>query len=241
MPQELDDLVVGTRRQVSDPSQHFAILQRAALDDLLGLPAMSPVDMLTKAESVTPIEVAELAVRIRDRHLIGLPVGSDLDNPFDMPVDAPVIGRARREGAATHASLSGSSPSAAAYVMPALIHLRYDEESGLDIPASDIVLLLAYGDGGRVIITRDGFEHAIEPSLYERGPQLVGAIDSMVPADLRVALPERDDIPQPEPVIKTTVWKSMRKRVGPIAATLPLRGQKTAQFDVAGRLNGGLG
>jgi hypothetical protein len=60
------------------------------------------------------------------------------------------------------------------------------------------VLLLAYGDGGRVVITRDGFEHAIEPTMYERGPQLVGAIDSMVPADLRVALPARDDVPQPD-------------------------------------------
>ena len=43
MPHELDDLVVETRRRVSDPSQHFEILQRAALDDLLGLPALSPL------------------------------------------------------------------------------------------------------------------------------------------------------------------------------------------------------
>ncbi len=236
MPHELDDLVVETRRRVSDPSQHFEILQRAALDDLLGLPPLSPVDVLKKAESVTPIEVAELAVRVQDRHLVGLPAGSDLDNPFDHPRDTPVIGRARGEGPAAHASLSSRSPHAAAYVMPALIHLRYDEKSGLDIPAGDIVLLLAYGDGGRVVITRDGFEYAIEPTMYERGPQLVGAIDSMVPADLRVALPERRDVPQPELVAKDTVWKSVKKRVGPLAATLPLRGQKTTQFDVAGRL-----
>jgi len=240
MPHELDDLVVETRRRVSDPSQHFDILQRAALDDLLGLPALSPLDMLKKAESVTPIEVAELAVRIQDRHLVGLPVGSDLDNPFDMSVDAPVIGRARGEGPAAHLSLSGATPHAAAYVMPSLIHLRYDQKSGLDIPAADIVLLLAYGDGGRVVITRDGFEHAIEPTLYDRGPQLVGAIDSMVPADLRVARPARGDVPQPEVAPKKTVWKSVKKKVAPIAATLDLRPPKTTQFDVAGRLNGGL-
>jgi hypothetical protein len=241
MPHELDDLIVETRRRVSDPAQHFEILQRAALDDLLGLPALSPLDMLRKVESVTPIEVAELAVRVQDRHLVGLPMGSDLDNPFGMTVDAPTIGRARGEGPAAHASLSSAFPNRAAYVMPALIHIRYDHESGLDIPAADIVLLLAYGDGGRVVITRDGFEHVIEPTLYDRGPQLVRAIDSMVPADLRVALPERDDVPQPEPVQKKTVWKSVKKKVAPIAATLPLRAQKTAQFDVAGRLNGGLG
>ena len=243
MPHELDDLVLETRRRVSDPSQHFEILQRAALDDLLGLPALSPLDMLTKAESVTPIEVAELAVRVQDRHLVGLPIGSDLSNPFDMPLDAPVIGRARGEGPAVHASLSAASPQAAAYVMPSLIHLRFDQQSGLDIPAADIVLLLAYGDGGRVVITRDGFEHPIEPTMYERGPHLVGAIDSMVPADLRVALPERTDVPQPEPVTKQTVWTSVKKKVAPIAAaaTLPLRTPKTAQFDVAGRLNGGPG
>jgi hypothetical protein len=204
----------------------------------MGLPTLSPLDVLKKAESVTPIEVAELAVRVQDRHLVGVPVGSDLANPFDMPLDAPVVGRARGEGPAAHASLSAASPHAAAYVMPSLIHLRYDQQHGLDIPAGDIVLLLAYGDGGRVVITRDGFEHPIEPTMYERGPQLVGAIDSMVPADLRVALPERAEVPRPELVEKQTVWKSMKKRVGPIAATLPLRAQKTSQWDVAGRLTG---
>jgi len=62
----------------------------------------------------------------------------------------------------------------------------------------------------------------------------------MVPADLRVALPERVDVPRPEPMQKKTVWKSVKKKVGPIAAaaTLPLRAQKTSQFDVAGRLTG---
>jgi hypothetical protein len=241
MPHELDDLVVETRRLVSDPSQHFDILQRAAIDDLLGLPALSPLDMLNKAESVTPIEVAELAVRVQDRHLVGLPQGSDMDNPFGMPVDEPVVGRARGEGPAAHASLSSAYPGRAAYVMPSLIHLRYDHQSGLDIPAADIVLLLAYGDGGRLVITRDGFEHAIEPTMYERGPQLVGAIDSMVPADLRVALPARDDVPQPEIAPKETVWKSVKKKVAPITATLPLsRTPKTPQFDAARRLNDGL-
>ncbi|HEX7397106.1 MAG TPA: hypothetical protein VF312_06150 [Propionibacteriaceae bacterium] len=197
--------------------------------------------MLNKAESVTPIEVAELAVQVQDRHLVGLPRGSDMDNPFGMPVDEPVVGRARGGGTAAHASLSSAYPSRAVLVMPSLIHLRYDRQSGLDIPLADIVLLLAHGDGGRAVITRDGFEHAIEPSMYARGPQLVGAIDSMVPADLRVRLPAREDVPQPEVAPKKTVWKSVKNKVAPIAATLPLsRTPKTAQFDAAHRLNDGL-
>ncbi|HET7723885.1 MAG TPA: hypothetical protein VFK68_04545 [Propionibacteriaceae bacterium] len=241
MPHELDDLVADTRRKVSDPAHHFELLQRAALDDLLGLPPLTPADMLERAESVTPIEVAELAVRIQDRHLVGLPAGSNLDNPFDMPVDAPVMGRARREGAVAHPSVDASRPHAAAYVMPSLIHLREDESRGLDIPAADIVLLLAYGDGGRGVITRDGFEHAIEPTLYEQGPLLVRAVDSMVPADLRVSLPERAHVPQPQPVTKRTVWTSVRSRVAPIAATLPILPAKSPQFDASRRLNDGLG
>ncbi len=241
MPHELDDLVAETRRRLSDPAHHFDILQRAALDELLGLPALAPHDLLERAESVTPIEVAELAVRIQDRHLVGLPVGSDLDNPFDMPVDSPVVGRARGEGPIAHASLDASRPEAAVYVMPGLIHLRFDQESGVDIPGGEIVLLLAYGDGGRAVITRDGFEHPIEPTLYERGPLLVRAIDSMVPADLQVPLPERTDVPQPEQMVKRTVWSSVRNRVAPIAATLPLRPARGPQFDAARRLNDGLG
>lgn len=242
-PHELDDLVVETRRRVSDPSQHFDILQRAALDDLLGLPALSPLDLLRQAESVKPIEVAELAVRVQDRHLVGLPMGSDTANPYNMPVDAPTPGRARSEGPAAHPSIDGAFPDKAVYVMPGLIHLRTDEHSGLDIPAAEIALLLAYGDGGRVVITRDGFEHAVEPSLYERGPQLVGAVDSMVPADLYVTLPARDWIPQPLPVAQRKIWDSLKSKVAPVAASLPIpltRG-KQPQFDAARRLNDGLG
>lgn len=237
MPHELDDLVVETRRRVSDPTQHFEILQRAALDDLLGLPALSPLDLLTKAESVTPIEVAELAVRVQDRHLVGVPVGSDTDNPYGMAVDVPELVRARREGPMSHAALSPSGDYRAIYVMPGLIHLRVDDEFGLDIPAGEIVLLLAFGDGGRVIVTRDGFDHAIEPTLFERGPQLVGAIDSMVSVDLRVPLPARADVPQPEPVGKRSMWGSVKERVAPIASSLPLLGgQKAVQFDTGRRL-----
>jgi hypothetical protein len=241
MPHELDDVVAETRARIADQSQHFDLLQRAALDDLLGLPAMGPLDLLHRVESVTPIEVAELAVQVQEHHLVGLPSGSNLSNPFDMPVDGPVLGRARREGPVAHVSIDGARPDAAVYVMPSLIHLRYDEASGVDIPAADIVLLLAYGDGGRGVITRDGFEHAIEPSLYEQGPLLVRAVDSMVPADLRVALPERTRVPQPEPMTKRTVWSSVRNRVAPIAATLPIRPPKSPQFDASRRLNDGLG
>ncbi len=238
MPHELDDLVVEMRRRVSDPSQHFDILQRAALDDLLGLPALSPLDLLRQAEDVKPIEVAELAVRIQDRHLVGLPRGSDTDNPFGMPVDAPTLGRARSEGPAAHPSLDAASPNAAIYVMPGIIHFRHDNVAGLDIQASEIALLLAYGDGGRVIITRDGFEHPVEPTMYERGPLLVGAVDSMVPADLYVTLPARTQVPQPELAQQKKVWNTLKDRVGPIAAA---RARKTPQFDAARRLNDGLG
>lgn len=242
MPHELDELVVETRRRVSDPSQHFDILQRAALDDLLGLPALSPLDLLHQAESVTPIEVAELAVRIQDRHLVGLPRGSDTDNPYGMLVDAPPPGRARSEGPAAHPSLDGATPGRAVYVMPGMIHFRHDSVSGLDIQASEIALLLAYGDGGRVIITRDGFEHPVEPTMYERGPLLVGAVDSMVSADLYVTLPARDGVPQPEPIQQRKAWNSFKDRVAPMTQGLPLsRGRKTPQFDAARRLNDGLG
>lgn len=242
MPHELDELVVETRRRVSDPSQHFDILQRAALDDLLGLPALSPLDLLRQAEDVKPIEVAELAVRIQDRHLVGLPRGSDTDNPYGMPVDAPPPGRARSEGLAAYPSLDSATPENSVYVLPGMIHFRSDSVSGLDIPSSEIALLLAYGDGGRVIVTRDGFEHPVEPTMYERGPLLVGAVDSMVPADLYVMLPARESVPQPELVQQKKVWSSLKDRVAPRAQGLPLsRGKKTPQFDATRRLNDGLG
>lgn len=242
-PHELNEVVVETRRRVSDPSQHFDILQRAALDDLLGLPARSPHHLLREAESITPIEVAELAVRVEERHLVGLPAGSDTANPYNMPVDAPAPIRARTDGQSAFPSIDSAFPDKAVYVLPGLVHLRTDEQHGLDIPVEEVALLLAYGDGGRVIITRDGFEHAVEPTLYERGALLVGALDALVPSDLCVPQPARAWVPQPLPVAQRKIWDSLKERVAPVAANLPIpltRTGKHPQFDAARRLNDGL-
>lgn len=214
-PQELIDLVIATHRRVTDPSQHFAILQRAALDDLLGLRALAPADLLEELKTVSAVDVAEVAATVRACHLIGMPEGSPLENPFGFPVDEPVYGRARQSGQSSHPSLCAGRPAAAAYVMPGMIHLRPSADEGLDIPATQIVQLLAYPDGGRVLVTADGFTHAVEPTLYGEGAALVAAIDSMVPADLRFDLPARAEVPQPTVITKDPAWRSVISRVIP--------------------------
>lgn len=214
-PQELIDIVMETHRMVTDPNQHFAILCRSALDDLLGLRAMAPADLLDEVKQVTAIDVAELAATVRDRHLIGIPHAAALENPFGFPQDQPEYARARHDGQGAHPSICADHPGAAIYLMPRMLHLRLNEEQGIDIPTGNVVQLLAYPDGGRVVVTSDGFGHPIEPTLYQGGEELVRAIDSMVPADLRFVLPSRDHVPQPVAAAKDPAWKSVIARVLP--------------------------
>lgn len=214
-PQELIDIVMETHRQVTDPNQHFAILRRAALDDLLGLRATAPAELLDEVKQVTAIDVAELAATVRDRHLIGIPEPEPLENPFGFPEDLPEYGRPRSGGPGAHPSVCAEHPGAAVYLMPGMVHLRRNEEQGIDISSSNIVQLLAYPDGGRVVVTSDGFGHDIEPTLYENGEELVRAVDSMVPADLRFTLPQRREMPQPVAATKDPAWKSVIAKVLP--------------------------
>lgn len=80
------------------------------------------------------------------------------------------------------ASVSGSSIEVTA---------RYDETAAL----------LAYADGGRRLIRRDGYQLSIEPAAWQRGAEATKLVDAALPAELTVQLPARPPelLRQPSP------------------------------------------
>lgn len=68
---------------------------------------------------------------------------------------------------------------------------RYDETAAL----------LAFADGGRRLIRRDGYQLSIEPAAWQRGTTATELVDAAVPAELTVRLPARPPelLPSPPP------------------------------------------
>lgn len=58
---------------------------------------------------------------------------------------------------------------------------------------ADLVGVLRYPDGGRLLIDRWGWWTRIEPTLWVRGSRAVREIDDRIPADLWIAAPQRSE------------------------------------------------
>jgi zinc protease len=68
--------------------------------------------------------------------------------------------------------------------------------------------MLAWPDGARRLIGRDGFVVTVEPTLWAGGSSLPSRLDAGVPADRIVPMPERSDIP----AARTSRYERIRAR-----------------------------
>ncbi|MFC7484562.1 hypothetical protein ACFQX7_37345 [Luedemannella flava] len=77
--------------------------------------------------------------------------------------------------------------------------------------------VLAWPDGGRHLVGRDGIQVRIEPTLYVAGVKAVAALDARLPTGLTIAMPTRaaDEIPT---VRRLTVWRIRARRLARRAA-----------------------
>ncbi len=62
---------------------------------------------------------------------------------------------------------------------------------GTEASYDDLAVLIAYPDGGRVLIRRDGYQVEVEPTLWREGTRAVALIDAAAPPALRIAAPDR--------------------------------------------------
>ena len=68
--------------------------------------------------------------------------------------------------------------------------------------------MLAWPDGARKLIGRDGFFLTVEPTLWTRGASLTAQLDAGVPADRVVPMPRRPA--EKIPVAKTSRYERVR-------------------------------
>jgi hypothetical protein len=89
---------------------------------------------------------------------------------------------------------------------------------------ADLAVMLAWPDGGRLLIGNDGISCRVEPTLYALEQPALSIIDAGAPADLVVRLPARDPdaIPQPpraETLSKPLVNAKKNQKIGTSTGT----------------------
>lgn len=81
------------------------------------------------------------------------------------------------------------------------------DRRGLLVRGADLAGVLAYPDGGRMLIRKDGYQVAVEPALWRHGESLAAVVEQLAPDRL---LPQR---PRPQSAIPApSVTPSMRRR-----------------------------
>jgi predicted Zn-dependent peptidase len=175
------------------PSLGAALLSTTALDFLVGRRIRNLWTVRAEHEAVTTEDIAAVAGEVWRDALIQVPEGA-LD----------------WAGATAVPAWSASAVSGTAFprhddrdiaLVVADDGVSWTTQDGaVTVRFADCVGYLMQPDGGRILLGRDGFRVAIEPTLH-RGltPEVVGTVDAAVGADLVIVLPPRrpEDIPVP--------------------------------------------
>jgi hypothetical protein len=188
-PAELrDDLAQQIRQFTSHPAAHWLPFL-AARDALLGGPVTASADELAaETDAVAVADVQQAALGLWNNLLVSVdPAGMGdpqltwLGGPPApgrqpsgrrfRPVGSPVTkGALTVGGTDTQLQTAGARTSAA-----------YDDLAGM----------IAYPDGGRQLIRQDGYQVTVEPTLWRQGQEAVALVDSAVPRQLHIPVPER--------------------------------------------------
>lgn len=194
-PTELrDDVDQEIRRIKAEPAEHW-MPYVAAREVLLGRPVLERDELIAEAEEITVGEVRRAADALWDSVLLSVDPDATTDprlNWITRPPGSRSTPTGRRFRAAGWPVVKGELT-----VGRSGAHL---ETGSAEASASydDLAALIAYPDGGRQLVRRDGYQLQIEPARWRNGQQAVAAVDDAVSPTLKVPMPARDpeDIPR---------------------------------------------
>ncbi|MEV6283431.1 hypothetical protein [Kribbella sp. NPDC051770] len=198
-PTELrDDLNQQIRQYASHPINEWLPFL-AARDVLTGRPVTTSADeLVAETEAVTVADVRQAAHGLWrdllvsvDRAGAGSPQLTWLDGP-------PAAGK--QPSGQRFRPVGSPVAKGELTVGRTEIH-RQAEDAAISAQYDDLAAMVAYPDGGRLLIRQDGYQVTVEPTMWQKGQQAVALLDSAVARPLRVQLPER----APEEIPKSSV------------------------------------
>jgi zinc protease len=183
---ELEHVRSGMRRTAADPTQTGVYLDTDSFDELVGGEVLSRAELIAMQDALTAEEVAAMASTLRDAAIWVVPEAVRMPDgapgPTSTSSDDRVEGtRFRRRGK----GLRRRSPESL---------VLGDEGATLELAGGQVITvrfadceaLLAWGDGDRELIGRDGFRLWLVPSEWKRADEILARLDAGVDPDHRV-------------------------------------------------------
>ncbi|WP_344137573.1 insulinase family protein [Luedemannella flava] len=206
---DVDGAVARLSDALAEAERSAKWLPRLAVDVLCGHPVTDLSVQREALAAVTAAQVTEIAGRAWRTLLVAVPHGHLMERAgFE---ETPQFSRfavlgTRHRSYYPDASLVIADDGVTVESRGGPRTVLFDACSGV----------LAWPDGGRHLVGRDGIQVRIEPTLYVAGVKAVAALDARLPTGLTIAMPTRaaDEIPT---VRRLTVWRIRARRLGAAA------------------------
>lgn len=192
-PADLVEIRARLRSDLDHPMAESARLPGEAADLLIGGRLLQRDELLAEADAVTPQDVQQVAEQAAATALLLTPRGLTAEwagfhiapNWSPAPVSGPVVGAHGEPGRQLVIGAEGVSETSQGNTVAVAYH--------------DCQVMLAWPDGGRLLVGSDAISCAVEPTLYPLDPQALRYLDQRIPGSLVVRMPPRspDDIPAP--------------------------------------------
>lgn len=191
---DVDGMLAKAAEGLRDPDADAVSLPSAAFNVLIGSPIVSATDRLRLLEAVTTEQVRAVADEAAAAGLLMVPDG--LRGDWAGYTAAPTRSETVVEG--SRYPMLGS-PDCALVIGSTGVSFATPVGAGT-VHFAQCSAMLAWPDGGRVLIGHDGISCRVEPTLYPIDASVLAHLDAAVPAETVVHLPARspDAIPRPE-------------------------------------------
>ncbi|MBX6751147.1 MAG: insulinase family protein [Micromonosporaceae bacterium] len=190
---DLDGVRAKAAESLRDPDAEAHRLPMAAFNILIGSPVPDIKQHLRDIEAVTADDVKQVAERAFTAGLLMTPNGHGAD--WAGFVAAPTKSETVVDG--VRYAMRGDS-SRALVVGPAGVSTTRPEGAAT-VHFAQTAVLLAWPDGGRMLIGHDGITCQVEPTLYPVDAATLARIDGSVPPGTVVRMPARDPEAIPRP------------------------------------------
>lgn len=207
---ELEEELTENRVYSADPTGLTSQLYYAALQHLLGQPDPGTNANLAEQERLTPADVARAMDDVRKTLLAIVPeTVESLPGLGDYPVSSRgvIAGGRRFRPPGLRLRRAADAPELLVgeegVVFTAGAHR-------VTVPYNRCTVALRYGDGGRLLLSDDGFFAAVRPDEWKHWREAVAAIDAAVPEEL-VAVME-PELSEQVDAVEATAKEKLKRR-----------------------------
>jgi predicted Zn-dependent peptidase len=192
---DLDAVLAKAHDALSSPEADAARLPSHALNHLVGHPLTASAEYLAKIEAVTLDDLRAVATEVYGSGLLMVPEGTSAD--WAGFAAAPTSS-ARAVTGTTHGSRAGGGRQLVIGDEGVSVTAPHGRAT---VTFGQCAAMLAWPDGGRLLIGTDGIACRIEPTLYQVDADAIRSLDARIDPQRYVKMPPRplDDIPQPPP------------------------------------------